>query len=217
MKRLLCLILGVVMIVSMTGWTTGKIWAPDAFDEEIASNYSKANKVIASNAKYDLMWIGSDGTVDLIEKETGNRWGVTARIPGAPTEDPITGMPIKALPAVSSTVIIEVLDRSNNQRTEYYSAVSAVKNGRVVTENIENGIRIFYYFDEVKIRVAVDFVLRADSVAVSMDPTLIQESVDYRVVSAKIAPYWCSNPNDTEDAYLFYPSGSGALVNNESN
>lgn len=217
MKKLLCLILGVVMIVSMTGWTTGKIWAPDAFDEEIASNYSKANKVIASNAKYDLMWIGSDGTVDLIEKETGNRWGVTARIPGAPTEDPITGMPIKALPAVSSTVIIEVLDRSNNQRTEYYSAVSAVKNGRVVTENIENGIRIFYYFDEVKIRVAVDFVLRADSVAVSMDPTLIQESVDYRVVSAKIAPYWCSNPNDTEDAYLFYPSGSGALVNNESN
>ncbi len=216
MKKILCLILGIVIIISMTGWTTGKIWTPDAFDTEIKSNYSKADKVVASNSKYELKWIGSDCTVDLIEKETGNRWGVTARTPGAPTVDPETGMPIKTLPAVTSTLILEVLDRSNNQTSEFYSAVAAVKNGRVVTEEIENGIRIFFYFDEVKIRAAVDFVLRDNSVAVTMDPKLIQETLDYRLVSAKIAPYWCFNANDTEGDYLFYPSGSGALVNNES-
>ncbi len=217
MKKVISLILCAVLIVCMTGWTVGDIWSPDAFDTEVKSNYSKTDKVIASNAAYELIWKGSDCTVDLIEKATGNRWGVTARTEGEPTEDPITGMPIKVHPEVSSALIIEVLDRSNNQTAEYQSAVGAVKNGRVVTENIENGIRIFYYFDEIEIRIAVDFVLREDSVAASIDPKLIQEGEGYRVVAAKIAPFWCLNPNDTEDAYIFYPSGSGALVSNESN
>lgn len=214
MKKIICLILCALMIFSMTGWTTGNIWTPDAFDEEIQSSYSKTDKVIASNDKYELVWIGSDATVDLIEKATGNRWGVTARKEGEPTVDPVTGMPIKTMPEVSSALILEVLDLSNNQRTEYFSATSAVKNGRVITEDIENGIRIFYYFDDVKIRVAIDFVLRNDSVAVTVDPKLIQEGGDYRAASCRIASFWCSNPNDTEDAYLFYPSGSGALVSN---
>ncbi len=216
MKRVISLILCAVLIVCMTGWTIGDIWSPDLFDTEVKSNYSKSDKVIATNAKYDLVWKGSDCTVDLIEKETGNRWGVTARTEGEPTEDPITGMPIKAHPEVSSALIIEVLDRSNNQTAEYQSAVGAVKNGRVVTENIDNGIRVFYYFDEIEIRIAVDFVLREDSVATTVDPKLIQEGESYRVVSAKVASFWCSTPNDAADSYLFYPSGSGALVSNSS-
>ncbi len=217
MKKVISLILCAVLIVCMTGWTVGDIWSPDAFDEEVKSNYSKTDKVIASNATYELVWKGSDCTVDLIEKATGTRWGVTAHTEGEPTEDPVTGMPIKMHPEVSSALVIEALDRSNNQTAEYQSAVGAVKNGRVVTENIDNGIRIFYYFDEIDIRIAVDFVLREDSVAATIDPKLIQEGEGYSVVAAKIAPFWCSNPNDTQDAYLFYPSGSGALVNNESN
>lgn len=200
------------MIVSMTGWTTGDIWSPDAFDEEVQSNYSKEDKVIASNDKYELKWLGSNCTVDLVDKATGQRWGVN----GERTINPLTGTLSNLKPEAASSLIVEVLDMSNNQRTEYFSAVSAVKNGRVVTEDIENGIRVYYYFDDISIRMAVDFVLRDDSVAVTVDPKLIQESDDYRAVSVKIAAYWCSNLNNTENAYLFYPSGSGSLVSNES-
>ncbi len=212
MKKLICLILGVVMIVSMTGWTTGDIWSPDAFDEEIKSNYSKEDKVIASNDKYELKWLGSNCTVDLIDKATGQRWGVN----GERTINPLTGELATLRPEAGSALIIEVLDMSNNQRSEYFSAVGAVKNGRVVTEDIDNGIRVYYYFDDISIRMVVDFVLRANSVAVTVHPKMIQENEDYRVVSARVASFWCSNLNDKENSYLFYPSGSGAIVSNKS-
>jgi hypothetical protein len=211
MKKLLCLLLGVVMIVCMTGWTTGDIWSPDTFDETVKSNYSKQDKVIASNDKFELVWKGSNCTVDLIEKATGNRWGVN----GQEIIDPETGEAKNIKPEAASTLVIEVLDMTNNQRSDYFSATTAVRKGRVVTENINNGIRVFYYFDDISIRMAVDFVLRQNSVAVTVDPKLIQEGDTYRVVSAKVAPYWCSNVNDTEENYIFYPSGSGALVSNE--
>ena len=212
MKKLICLILGVIIIVSMAGCDTDNIWSPDTFDEESKSSYSKEDKIIALNDKYELRWLGSNCTIDLVEKATGRRWGVN----GERKINPDTGLLSNLKPEAASSLIVEVLDMSNNQVSEYFSAVTAVKNGRVVTEDIKNGIRIYYYFDDVSIRIAVDFVLREDSVAVTVDPKLIQENKNYKIVSAKIAPYWCSNLNDTEGAYLFYPSGSGALVSNES-
>lgn len=219
MKRYICLVLCAVMVigmVSMAGWTTGDIWSPEAFDEKTQSNYSKTDEVVASNDKYELIWRGADCTVDLIEKGTGNRWGITARDPEAPTVNPETGMPIKTMPELSSAIILESLDMSNNQTSQNFSAVGAVKNGRIVTEKIDNGIRVYFYFDTVQIRVAADFVLAGDRVTVTVDPKLLQENDKYRATSVKIAPYWCSNQNNDEGAYLFYPSGSGAIVSNET-
>ena len=217
MKKFICIFLCAALLVgvlSMMGWTTGEIWSPEAFDEKVQSNYSKKDEVVASNDKYELVWRGSECTVDLIEKETGTRWGVTARDPEAPTVNPETNMPIKAMPELSSVVILETLDMENNQTSPIFSAVGAVKNGRVVTEKIENGIRIYFYFDAVEIRVAADFVLHEDRVTVTVDPKLLQENEKYRATSVKIAPYWCANQNDDSEAYLFYPSGSGAIVSN---
>lgn len=217
MKKIICLVLSVVLLIGMvciTGWTTGDIWSPEAFDEKTPSKYSKTDEVVASNDKYELVWRAVDGTVDLIEKETGNRWGVTARDPEAPTVNPDTGMPVKTMPELSSAIILESLDMYNNQTSQHFSAVAAVKNGRVVTEKIEGGIRVYYYFNAVQIRIVADFVLHDNRVTVTVDPKLMQENDKYRAVSVKIAPYWCSNQNDDSEAYLFYPSGSGAIVNN---
>ena len=212
MKKIICLVLCAAMIFCMTGWTTGNIWTADAFDTEISSSYPKTDKVISSNSKYELVWKAETCTVDLIEKATGNRWGVST--PG--TYNEITGMMSAPKPEAASTLVIEVLDKSNNNVSEYFSSVAAVKNGRVVTEDIQNGIRIYYYFDDLEIRVAIDFVLRENSVAVTVDPKLIQENKGYTIVSARIASFWCYNVNDSEDSYLFYPSGSGTLVSNKS-
>ena len=217
MKKIICLVLSVVLLIGMvciTGWTTGDIWSPEAFDEKTPSKYNKKDEVVASNDNYDLVWRGADGTVDLIEKETGNRWGVTARDPEAPTVNPDTGMPIKTMPEISSAIVLDALDMYNNQISQHFSAVAAVKNGRVVTEKIENGIRVYYYFNQVQIRIVADFVLHDNRVTVTVDPKLMQENDKYRAVAVKIAPYWCANQNDDSEAYLFYPSGSGAIVNN---
>ncbi len=226
LKKIFCVILGVLMIISMTGWTTGDIWSPEAYpkaDENqpfptspIKSDYSKQDYKISENDKYELWWIASNCSVDLIEKGTENRWGVTARKKGELTVDPNTNMPISKNPQISSAVVIEVLNLSTYQTEEYFSAVSAVKNGFVITEDIDNGVKIEYYFDDVQIMIPIEFTLREDSVSVTVKPTEILEGEDFRVVSISLASFWCSTPNDEEDAYLFYPSGSGALVSNES-
>ncbi len=225
-KKILCVILGVVMIVSMTGWTTGNVWSPEAYplaDETqpfpttpIKSDYSKVDKLISENDKYELWWMADNCTVDLIEKETGKRWGVTARQEGEPTVNEETGMPITKHPQISSTVSAEFLNLQTYKTEVAFSAVAAVKNGFVITEDIDNGIKIEYYFDEFKVMVPVEFVLRDNSVAVTVKPTEVLEGEEFRLLSVSIANFWCSTPNDQEDSYLFYPSGSGALVSNES-
>ena len=54
-----------------------------------------------------------------------------------------------------------------------------------------------------------------DGVRLSVNPKMIQES-ENRVISISIAPFFCGVKNDTENSYLFVPSGSGALVDTKT-
>ena len=218
MKRYICLALCFAMIVGvfcMTGWTTGDIWSPDAFDKEIQSNYSQRDELIVSNDKYELWWKAIDCSVDLIEKETGNRWGVRAQDPDVPAVNEF-GVPVKVVAKACSLIAIDCVSMENNSSSTATSGYDALEYGRIVTEKIENGIRIYYYFDPVEIRVAADVVLLDDHVEITVDPKLVQEGETNKLTTVKIAPFWCYTPNDREDSYLFYPSGSGAIVSNKT-
>ena len=145
MKKFLCITLCAALVIGialMTGWTTGDVWTPEAYDETAKSNYSKQDEVIASSSKYELVWKGSDCTVDLVEKGTENRWGVTNRNEDEPAIDPILGIAKKVPPELSSAIVLDVLDMKNNQTSSTFSATSAVRDGAVVTEKISNGIRV---------------------------------------------------------------------------
>ena len=63
--------------------------------------------------------------------------------------------------------------------------------------------------------IPVDYVLREDSVEVSVNTANIQEDTN-KVASIAICPFWCSAQNDVEDSYIFYPSGSGTLIDNKT-
>lgn len=219
MKRYICLALCFVMVVGMfcmLGWTTGNVWTLPAFDKDTPSNYPTKDTTIAKNSKFELIWKAEDATVDLIELATGNRWGVTARDPDAPTTDQF-GLPIKFPSKISSLVMVEYVNMQTNVTGTLSTKVEALQDGRIVTESIDNGYRIYYYFDVAEIRVAVDVVLHEDHVSFTVDPHLMQENDTNKIVGVKIAPFWCFNPNDDKDAYLFYPSGSGTIVSNETN
>lgn len=218
MKKIICLLLGAVMVFCMTGWTTGKVWSPETYSAPEASDYPKSDYVITENENFELWWIASTCTVDLIEKATGNRWGIVPEDgeDGATADNPL-GIVMTSSEAASS-LVLEVLNASNYQRTFVRSNTSAVENGFVVAKELEDGsgISVNYYFEDVDIMVPLDYVLREDSVAITLDPKKIQEGDSFTVVAARIAPYFCSVPNDQDDAYLFMPSGSGALVDNET-
>lgn len=231
-------------VVSLAGCTKSDVWSAQAFDTEKKSNYNKQDEILAEKGDYVLMWRGSECTVDLLKKRDAAeaeallaaeeakkaadetykynkedclyeyRWGVTARTEGEVSEDPVTGMPIKKHPQLSSLIYVESLRKENYIEEDVFSAVAAVQNGRVVTEKTNSGIKIEYYFDAYQFMIPVEVTLRDNgSVGVTVDPNLIQENSLYEVVAVSVAPFWCTALNGEDDSYLFIPDGSGALIN----
>ena len=87
-----------------------------------------------------------------------------------------------------------------------------VPNGRILTKDIENGVKITYYFDEVKVSVPVTYTLCEKGLEISIDPLEIVED-KFIVMSVSVAPFFCSAKNEkSENRYLFVPSGSGAVM-----
>ena len=88
----------------------------------------------------------------------------------------------------------------------------AVPKGRILSKEVENGVRITYFFDEVEVSVPVTYTLAEDGLSIRIDPLEIVES-NFIVMSVSVAPFFCSAPNEkNENRYLFVPSGSGALM-----
>ncbi len=229
MKRVIALILCLLTalsLVSLSGCTMGQEKVTKAFDTEKES-CSPENWTLAKNDKYTLLYDEATNTLEgkafqdkiiqLVDNATGESWSFTAG-GGEDIEavDPVTGMPLPRMPEPASALVVEYLDSENNQRAETTSYIDANKNGRVCATNIENGVRFEYYFDYYEIMIPVSFTLREDSVAVSFNPAEIQEGSRYKAVSVRIAPFWCSVQNDSEDSYLFHPSGSGAIIEPET-
>ena len=203
-----------MMLFGLTACGNSEAWTPSAFDDKTPSKKLTDGQVIAENDTYRLEWVATNCSVALIEKETGNRWGTTPFKEGEPLVDE-DGFAITKHPRVESAVVLKYMNEKTNLEEEALSFNSAVKNGRVRTELISNGVKVEYYFDDADIMIPVEYTLREDSVAVKMDPTLIQEN-ENRAVAVTVTPFWCYNENDVEGDYLFYPSGSGALVSNTS-
>lgn len=230
-------------VVSLAGCSKSDVWSALAFDTEKKSNYNRQDEILAEKGDYVLMWRGSDCTVDLLKKRDAAeaqaliaaeeakkaadetykynkedclyeyRWGTTARTQGEVLEDPITGMPIKKHPQISSLIYVETLRKDNYIEEDVFSAVASVQNGRVATEKIDSGIKVEFYFDAYEFMVPVEITLRDNgSVAMKVDPNFIQENTKYEVISVSVAPFWCSSLNGEEDSYLFIPDGSGALI-----
>jgi hypothetical protein len=211
-KRIFCMFFAVLLTFSLTSCGNYTAWTANTFDAEI-QKMKFSNTVIDENDKYKLEWVGRTCTVSLTDKATGQKWGITPSKDGEATVDEF-GMPIKKNPKLESAIIVNYVNDASYVLETAISYTDAVSRGRVRAEKIENGIKVEYYFDSIEIMIPVEYILREDSVAVTVDPNKIQEN-DKKVASVSIAPYWCSTENNSKDAYLFVPSGSGALVSTD--
>lgn len=164
---------------------------------------SMKSSVVAENKRYSLEWDNETACVTLVDKETGNRW---SNIPENAKE-------YTTHPQVYSPITIEYID---NEKLDLGTAVaytSSIKKDAFSAEKIDDGIQVTYYFEDIAISVPVKYVLREDSLYVSVDPTEIGED-EYMCCSVSLLPFMCSvnNNEQAEDRYLFVPSGSGALI-----
>lgn len=160
------------------------------------------SEVICSNSDYELSWDDDAKSVMLKGLKTGKIWSTV------PYEYYISG-------GMSANVNSGLNIMISNSQTLQWDTLNgyneAYMNGRITSEKIKNGVKVTYYFDKFKISVPIEYVLREDSIEISIDPKKISESDDYLVLAVSPAPFMCSTAN-TDNSYLFVPSGSGALM-----
>ena len=78
-------------------------------------------------------------------------------------------------------------------------------------ELIENGVRVDYDLGANKVRVSVEITLEGDTVLVRVPYERLETYGDFSVVSIDMMPFLCSG-SDNADGFLFYPDGSGAIL-----
>lgn len=208
-KYFSCVCAAVLILSMLCGCGQKKVQKKSSFDEEIQST-DVEDIFIAQNEKLKLEFNKTTQGIQLEDIKTGSLFGSNPVNSGEEQFDEL-GMPIKRHPQVESTLFIEYLDVKTNTTAQLISYNAAVKGGRTVVKEIENGITVEYYFDDAQFMIPIDYVLRDESVAITLDPKKIQEG-DNMLINVSVMPFFCSVKNTEKDGYLVYPSGSGTLV-----
>ncbi len=217
-KRILSIIVCIFLLFSLTACGEGGFTpSQKPFDTKVQSNTPSTDEEITKNDKYTLQFDSATGGIKLVENATGTTWQ-TCPAPEGEQQFDALGMPLRRHGFPQSVLEVGYMDKKisggGNQITTSYDGISGGA-GRMVYKPIENGVTIEYYFDLQEFMIPVDYVLCDDYVSISIDSTKIQEN-ELKVTYVSIAPFLSSIPNDSEDSYLFVPSGSGALLSSAS-
>ena len=196
-------ILIVFIMVTLTGCNEASGFG--AF--ELLDSYKNvSDEVISENEKIALKWNEEEKLVYFYDKVNNVQWGYSN------AEEITADGEEKINPQVLSPITIGYFDQSNYSEKTAYAYTSAIKKKTVYSEKTDNGISVRYDFKTEEFSVTVDYVLRDESVLVSIDKSKITEGADKIITKVAIAPYFCAVKNDTEDSYIFVPSGSGAII-----
>lgn len=200
-KRIISFILALsLLLISLC--SCAKQETKDKYVNENIKN-SVSSQSVAQNETYELIWNDEEKCVLLKNKTSGFIWST---------------IPYESLSAenrnvnLNSTLNISVVKEYSAAKTEIKGYSGAIEKGRILSEKIDGGIKITYCFDEQKVAVPVTYMLRDDSVCVTVDTKDILEAGEYKITSLSLLPNFTSATNSGEDSYLFVPSGSGALV-----
>ncbi len=202
-KRCISLAVSLLLIVGLfAGCGKGKASVSAYKFDSSAKSLSSCH--IAKTDKYMLSWDNKAKAVLFTELETGKVWSSISY------DAYKTGT---APDSLCSSLSITASNTVTSKQDVFTSTSIATGGGAIIAEKIKAGVRVTYYFDSIKISVPVEYTLRKDSLKVSIDATKIREEGEsYQLVSASVAPFLCSASNSTEGAYMFVPSGSGALI-----
>lgn len=211
MKKIISVFCCVSLIFTLSACGTVEKGTKE-FNKE-AQNGLPTDSLIAENDNYRLDFDANTGGVILTELSSGKKWG-TSPADAVGEELDQYGMPVKKHPKTQSPITIKYRDYVNNSIYQSLSYGDAVSGGRVRCAKGENSLLVEFYFDTAEIMVPVEYKLFDDSIQITIDPKRIEEN-DNTLFEISVAPFWCSAKNGIEDAYIFVPSGSGALINTD--
>ncbi len=219
-KRILSIVICLFLLFSLTACGEGDFTpSQKAFDKKVRTSVPSTDEVMATNSKYTMKYDSATGGIILVDNAAGTEW-YTCPKPEGEQELDAMGMPVRRHGFPQSVLEVGYMDKTisggGNLVTTTYDGVNGGA-GRMVYKPMKDGkgVTIEYYFDLQEFMVPVNYVLCDDYVSISVDSKKIQEN-ELKITYVSIAPFFSSIPNDSEDSYLFVPSGSGALLSSDS-
>ncbi len=206
--RILAFAMSLIMLFSFTacGAEEGEE-APDISAQ--LSSEKLSDGASTENDTYKMYWDGTTDSVVLINKETGVKWSTV------PTEHLDTPDDQKSRPVsnwVESALMVYYYDSEFLEKVDdLRSTLKSTNKGTFSATMKGNVITVEYYMQDLNAIIPVDYTLLEDGIRVSIDANKIVEGQN-PIYTITLAPFFCSVKTGLEDSYLFYPSGSGALI-----
>ena len=203
----IALVLVIAMFLALSRCSTEMKQLP--VFKQLSSYPELEDETLAENDDLAILWDDNDKVVYLLDKKTGTKWG-----PRSIESDTGNGVTVsKKIPKIFSSIYISYYDKDSCTVINDVLAQSAsVEMETVAAKTVKNGVLVRYDFPEEKISVTVSYTLKKNSMVVTVDKSKITEGSRKLVTSVSVAPFMCSVFKDDKDAYLFVPSGSGALI-----
>lgn len=211
--KIVAVVMCLAMLFSFAGCSDTEVEIPD-IESQLASGQLSDGEGV-ENDKYKLYWNSEENCVVLLDKATGVTWSNVPSDFMKMTEEEkgqiYSSMELKRLNNnFQAPLMVFFCDEEGGEATEngYLGCISddtyaVYKNGNVITAE--------YYFGGINAIVPVDYILNDEGVSISIDADKIIEG-QCQIYNITVAPFFCSVKTGTEDSYLFYPSGSGAVV-----
>ena len=210
--RVLSLALCVVMVLSFVGCNAKEEikHVEDDFKKATLINGEKIE-----NEKLTLTWDATNKCLILTDKATGAQW----------TTSPYNYLSKEQRPAMQKKYLespihvkylenYEFEDNTSPDPADDYGYTSLRDFAYSIVKK-DNYFEIAFCFKNSNTIIPVRYTLKDDCVGISIDTDKIVENED-PIYSISFAPTFCAVEKGTEDSYMFYPSGTGALIDTSS-
>ena len=201
-KRLSALTLALCLVLCLAGCGESQNKTAKFYKGKVKGEKSGA---IAQNDKFTLGWDADKAALLLTSRSTGRVWCTTPY--DFYQNDTGEGL---ASVALSSPLNISYVEKSTLSVKTASGSTAVLKNGRIASKKIKNGIRVTYFFDNVEIAVPVDYILNERGLEARVQTNGIIEG-EYPIYKISLHPYMISAPNN-DSSYLIVPSGSGGVI-----
>lgn len=193
-----------VMLFSLSG-----CGAQEAIDIASLLPGSKLKEgVVAENSNYTLSWNDDEKCVVLTDKSTGDRLSTT---PNEYMDMNNDEKQARVRNFLESPILVSYKVPGESSVAQARAYTHSINKGTFSAEAADGVITVTYYFKDADILVPVSYSLNETGFKMSIDPSKIVEG-ENPIYGIDVAPFLCSVPHGTADSYVFYPSGSGALI-----
>ncbi|UVI29526.1 DUF5696 domain-containing protein [Paenibacillus spongiae] len=183
---------------------------------------------MAENARLALAVDLKDGSIEVLDKEGGHVWR------SKPTKEAVEKDGSNNLwkNNLQSPLIVEYVKSYTETVPTYANAFTP--NTKVSVFEMTGGARVYYEFEGLGIRMAIDYYLHEDHLEVEVPDYMVEEPKDEyvtdeqgkktldsgnfrKIVGYSVLPFFGAVQAGASDGYLLVPDGPGGLIKFEKN